>query len=277
MLDLINDIRSQPGTLIENSDLLNHAYEEAAEWTNGGKGVVITGMATSLWAWHSGGIILDAAKVGHSIVDTSEYHRYGTADTDRSPLIVTSRSGESAEILNLLGAVEADRQIIGITGDASSTLGRRATRVLEFKAAEEAFYNTSSFTTTLCLATAIAAGIAGRRDLAVKSWLKDLSEKVGIVTEREQGAFAKAGAIIAESRIALISARGHLIGVAQQASLDLQEGPRIGAIPIPGGLLRHGPMELLSLSDSVLVILIPRDHMTDVMVRATSDILGFGA
>ncbi|EXL02518.1 hypothetical protein BG46_07085 [Brucella anthropi] len=277
MLDLINDIRSQPETLLANADLFDLAYRSAAEWVGAGKEVVITGMATSLWAWHSAGLVLNNAGVSHTIADTSEYHRYGTAEADTSPLIITSRSGESAEIINLLDAIAGERTTIGVTAYESSTLGREATYVLPFRAAEKAFYNTSSFTTTLCVATAIAAGLAGRRDLAIIFWLKQLAEQVAVVASREQDKFADAAAVVARSRVALMTARGHLIGVAKQASLDLQEGMRIAAIPVSGGLLRHGPMELICLPDSVVVMLIPQDHMTPVMVRAASDLVEQGA
>ncbi|MVA22176.1 SIS domain-containing protein [Agrobacterium vitis] len=277
MHDLIADIKSQSETLLANAGLLDHAYHSSSRWTGGSDGFVITGMATSLWAWHSASLILSAAGIGHAVADTSEYHRYGTAQSDTSPLIITSRSGESAEIINLLDVVQPGRPVIAVTASEHSTLGRKATNVLPFKAEEKAFYNTSSFTTTLCVATSMAAGLANRTDLAPAVWLAKLAEKVDAVANLDQEVFAAAAAAIAKSRVAIMTGRGHLIGLAQQASLDLQEGMRIAAIPVSGGLLRHGPMELINLPDSVVVMLIPNDHMAGIMVRLASDLVGYGA
>ncbi|MCM2435803.1 SIS domain-containing protein [Agrobacterium rosae] len=276
MHDLIADIKSQRETLLANASLLDQAYDSSSRWTGGSDGFVITGMATSLWAWHSASLILSGAAIGHAVADTSEYHRYGTAQSDTSPLIITSRSGESAEIINLLDVVQPGRPVIAVTASEHSTLGRKATHILPFKAEEKAFYNTSSFTTTLCVATSMAAGLANRTDLAPADWLTKLAENVDVVANLDQEVFAAAGGVIARSRVALMTARGHLIGVAKQASLDLQEGMRIAAIPVSGGLLRHGPMELINLPDSAVVMLIPNDHMAGIMARLASDLIGYG-
>jgi glucosamine 6-phosphate synthetase-like amidotransferase/phosphosugar isomerase protein len=52
---------------------------------------------------------------------------------------------------------------------------------------------------------------------------------------------------------------------------------RIGAIPVPGGLLRHGPMELVTLPDCAVLMLIPNDHMATTSARAVEDLLSHGA
>ncbi len=275
MLDLIADIAGQPDALLQNASLLERAYNETPDWV-GNEGLVVTGMATSLWAWHSAGLVLQNERVRVTIADTSEYLRYGLAAQDTCPVMITSRSGESAEIIKLLD-VMGERQVIALTASAQSSLSTRAGMVLHFEAEEAAFYNTKSFLLTMCMALASSAGIASRADLAPLAWVGRLATLVRRLTVLDQSIFEPAGQAIAAARVVLVTGRGHLIGVAQQAALDLQEGMQIAALPVPGGLLRHGPMELVQLGDSAVVMMVPADHMQETNLKAVCDLVDIGA
>ncbi len=275
MLDLIRDIQGQPASLLENAAVLERTYAELPTWI-GHRDFVVTGMATSLWAWHSATIVAQEASSRLSLVDTSEYLRYGPAANETNPIVITSRSGESAEIVKLIEKLQPARTLIGVTATAGSSLGRQSSHLLAFHAVEAAFCNTKSFVVTLAVALAAAAGIAGRRDLAPVTWLKRLADAVGSIVERAPDNFIAAASALARARVALVTSRGHLIGVAQQAALDLQEGMRLAAIPVPGGLLRHGPLELIRLPDSAAIMLVPNDHMAATMMQAARDIIGNG-
>lgn len=277
MLDLIADIRAQPQALLDNAAVIERAFRDMPGMVGGADALIITGMATSLWAWHSAALLLQDPRQRVVVTDSSEYLRYGRAATDAMPLVVTSRSGESAEIVMLMESLRKERMTVALTASRDSTLARMATHLLPFEADEAAFYNTKSYTLTLCLALASAAGLAGRDDLAPSSWLGRVSDLMAAVVDRPQDAFVPAAQVLARSRVALVTGRGHLIGVAQQAALDLQEGMKIAALPTPGGLLRHGPMELVRLPDSAVLFLIPDDHMAGVMTRAVRDLLDCGA
>jgi fructoselysine-6-P-deglycase FrlB-like protein len=277
MLELIADIEDQPAALLRNAAVLEEAYSELPRWVGSRNGVVVSGMATSLWAWHSAGIILQEQAAPPIITDASEYLRYGRAARDERPLLLTSRSGESAEIVKLLDVVRPGRTVVGVTEDRASQVGTRATHRLAFEAGETAFHNTKSFTLTLAIALAAAAGLAGRRDLAPMSWIKRLAGVLREVVTGGAGAYEAVAAALAPARVVLLTARGHHIGVSQQAALDLQEGMRLAAMAVPGGLLRHGPMELVRLSDSAVVMMIPRDHMAATMIQAVEDLVALDA
>jgi fructoselysine-6-P-deglycase FrlB-like protein len=277
MLDLIADIEDQPATLLRNAAALDVAYSELPRWVAGERGVVISGMATSLWAWHSAGIILQEQSPPPLIVDASEYLRYGPAGPDDRPLILTSRSGESAEIVGLLDTVRPGREVVGITVEPESALGRSATHRIAFEAQEAAFHNTKSFTMTLAIAAAAAGGIVGRRDLAPMAWIKRLAAAMDEVLTVGDEAYDALAERLAPARVNLLVARGHHIGVSCQAALDLQEGMCLAALAVPGGLLRHGPMELVRLPDSAVILMIPNDHMAATTIQAAADLLETGA
>ncbi|MFQ6242819.1 SIS domain-containing protein [Sinorhizobium meliloti] len=275
MLDLIRDIEGQPAALIDNAAILERAYAELPAWIDSGD-FVVTGMATSLWAWHSATIVAQSAAARLTLVDTSEYLRYGPVADDASPIVITSRSGESAEIVKVLDRLRPGRGVIGVTATAGSTLAQRSSHILAFRAEEAAFCNTQSFLMTLAVALASAAGVSGRRDLAPVAWVKKTADAVAGIVSQTSGAFEEAAAALSGARVALITSRGHLLGVAQQAALDLQEGMRLAALPVPGGLLRHGPLELIRLADSAMIMLLPNDHMAATMIQAAQDVIANG-
>src|SRR5690606_8993171 len=114
-----------------------------------------TGMATSLWGWHAAGVTLRRAGRNPLMIDTSEYLRFGPLQDDRRPLLITSRSGESVEIVKLLDQIAPSRRVVGLTASADSSLANRASQSHCFSAEEAAFYNTRSFTMTLAAAAAM--------------------------------------------------------------------------------------------------------------------------
>lgn len=276
MLDLLADINGQPETLAANAPMLEAAYR-AFRSMPAEPDHVITGMATSLWGWHAAGVTLRRAGRNPLIIDTSEYLRFGPHGSDRRPLIVTSRSGESVEIVRLLDGLAPDRRVIGLTASADSPLARRATESHCFMADEAAFYNTKSFTMTLAAASAIAGAMVGAPEMAPEHWVPVLAGRMREFLARDTRAARAIAEQLAGSRIALLTGRGYMIGLAKQAALDLQEGMKIGAIATPGGLLRHGPLELTRLADAMVLLLVPDDHVVSLMTTLGRDLVDAGA
>lgn len=276
MRDLMADIAGQPETLMANAAMLDAVYASFANHQPDCD-YVITGMATSLWGWHAAGITLRRSRRNPLVVDCSEYLRFGCAEEDDRPLVITSRSGESVEIVRLLDEVAQDRLVVGITSNVDSPLAKRATAAHCFLAEEAAFYNTKSFTMTLAIAAASAGGMLGDASLAPTMWLHRIADQIQEFLSRQEIALGDIAELLAQSRIALLTGRGYLIGLAKQAALDLQEGMRIGAIATPGGLLRHGPIELTKLKDAMVLLLIPDDHVVPLMTTLARDLTEAGA
>ena len=277
MLETLRDMAEQPQILLENAGVIGNAYECAGKWADDGAQVVMTGMATSFFAWHSAGIVLRGLGRPPMIVEASEYLHYSRADDDQRPLFVLSRSGELAEIVGILEGIDQQRLVVGLTEGRDNRLARRAQTVLSFAARERAFWNTKSFLTSLALALSIAGGLAGQRDLAPGRWLETVSAQVAGLLEDEPGGLASAGRLIAAAGLTVYVARGHLLGIAQNGAVDLQEGMRLAVLPLSGGVMRHGPMELALRKDAAFLILIPADRVAATMARLAADIVQRGA
>lgn len=276
MRDLVADIAGQPDTLMANAGMLDAVYASFADHRPNCD-YVITGMATSIWGWHAAGVTLRRCRRNPLIIDSSEYLRFGCAKDDDRPLVVTSRSGESIEIVRLLDEVAPDRTVIGVTSNCDSPLAKRASASHCFTAEEAAFYNTKSFTVTLAIAAASAGAMLGDTALAPTMWLHRVADRIQDLLDRQETAAGDIAELLAQSRIALLTGRGYLIGLAKQAALDLQEGMKIGAIATPGGLLRHGPLELTKLRDAMVLLLIPDDHVVPLMATLAKDLIEAGA
>jgi fructoselysine-6-P-deglycase FrlB-like protein len=277
MFDTLKDIAEQPQILIENSSVVAEAYAGLRSLVGKDAEVVMTGMATSLFAWHSAGIVLRNRARPPVIVETSEYLHYSRPEHDERPLLVLSRSGESVEIRGLIDSIDRNRLVVALTEGRDNTLARRAQVVLSYAAREQAFWNTKSFLTSLALALAIAGGMAGRSDLSPERWLPRLGELIAGLLAREPDGLADAAQQIATAGVSLYVARGHLLGVAQNGAVDLQEGMRLAVISFSGGIMRHGPMELGFRRDAVAVVLIPADPAAATMARLASDMARQGA
>ena len=271
MLETLRDISEQPQILLENSDVIAEAYADASRWVDEDAQVVMTGMATSFFAWHSAGIVLRNRARPPIIVEASEYLHYVRPEHDERPLFVLSRSGESVEILGLMDSIGRHRLVVGLTEGRTNSLARRAQILLPYAARERAFWNTKSFLTSLALALSIAGGLAGRPDLAPECWLPRLNRLIsGLLAEQLDG-LAEAAQQIAAAGLTLYVARGHLLGIAQNGAVDLQEGMRLAVLAFSGGVMRHGPMELALRPDTTAVVLIPSDPMAATMMRLASD------
>lgn len=162
---------------------------------------------------------------------------FGTAGRT---VILTSQSGESAEILRWLQENEAGPDIFGLTLDGDSTLGRAVPCLVGAGGAETAFAATRSITVSLGLHLAVLAALG----LDAAPALSALDNAIPVDLAPAQAAF---GAV----RSVAISGRS-LQGLAEVIALGIMELARIPALALEGGQLRHGPPEMFSPDTGVI-------------------------
>ncbi len=237
---------------------------------------IFTGIATSLSAWRSAHYLISMQiKDAPILVNTCDLLDYFyPQDIDDRALFIMSRSGESAEIERLLNTISKERIVVGITEGHDSMLATKANAVLTYKADEQAFPNTISFTISqiYALATVISLGYKPTKSLDVLLQElslagKELDSKVS-VDKRIGKLLAKAGAIIVEGQ-------GLMTGVVEQYGLDFHE-TRAAGIPVVGGIMRHGVIELTELEDVVTVMLVPDDDIRQRKFRLAQELFNAG-
>jgi fructoselysine-6-P-deglycase FrlB-like protein len=148
-------------------------------------------------------------------------------------VIVTSQSGESAEVGRWFETEPVRHNVFGMTLDGTSRLAGTVPSLVASGGAEVAFAATRSLTVTLALHLAVLARLGVDPAPALAALKAPLSPAI----DPALAAFADVGAIVCSGRA--------LHGVAEALALGLMELSRIPAFALEGGQFRHGPLEML--------------------------------
>ena len=133
--------------------------------------------------------------------------------------------------------------------------------MLDFQAGEQAFPNTASFTISQLYALAIVVGLGYRTSASLDELLRQLCHLSESVLSMEEQA-DEIGKMIAESSGIIIEGQGYLTGVVEQYAQDYHETQTFG-IPVVGGVMRHGAIELTEKESVMTLLLIPDDYTAD--------------
>ncbi|WP_348525709.1 aminotransferase [Mesorhizobium sp.] len=179
-------------------------------------------------------------------------------------VIVTSQSGESAEVLRWFSEAVSQADTFGLTLEAGSFLGRTVPCLVGAGGTELAFAATRSLTVTFALHLAILAAL-GEDPAAALAALK-APETVEIDA-----------ALAALSKVATIVTSGRkLQGVAEALALGFTELSRLPCFSLEGGQLRHGPMEMLGPKIGV-VLFRGNDPTADLVTAMALSVVETGA
>ena len=158
---------------------------------------------------------------------------YSPLDLADAAVIVTSQSGESAEVHRMLADLAAHGASYGITLEAGSALARAVPSLVGAGGSERAFAATRSLTITLALHLSILSALG----LDAEPSLSALRARVRLdVTDAIK--------LLKPARAVIYSGRT-LRGLAEAAALSTMELARMPAYALEGGQFRHGPLEAL--------------------------------
>ncbi|RWE44605.1 MAG: SIS domain-containing protein [Mesorhizobium sp.] len=169
-------------------------------------------------------------------------------------VIVTSQSGESAEVVRWFSQAGGSSDIFGLTLEGGSFLARTAPCLVGAGGTELAFAATRSLTVTLALHLAILAALG-----------EDPAPALAMLEAPQDCDIAPALAMLGKVDTIVTSGR-RLQGVAEALALGLTELSRLPCFSLEGGQLRHGPMEMLG--PKIGVILFRGDDPTSDLVTA---------
>ncbi len=262
MIKLDRDIKSQPRLFSLHRSKILSIPEKIISQTQG-TNVIFTGIATSLSALKGAYYLLNMQKKNHvQLINTCDLLDYWYPQEEEDcPLVIVSRSGESAEIHRLLHTVTDKRNIIGVTECSNSILAKKSSCLLDFEAGEQAFPNTASFTISQLYALAIVVGLGYRTSVSFDELLGQLCHLSESVLGMEEQA-DEIGKMIAGSSGIIIEGQGYLTGIVEQYAQDYHETQTFG-IPVVGGVMRHGAIELTEKEDVMTLLLIPDDHTAE--------------
>lgn len=160
---------------------------------------------------------------------------------DGSTILLTSQSGESAEVLRWFAETGGTPETFGLTLEANSFLARSAPCLVGAGGTELAFAATRSLTISLALHLAVLAALGD-----------DPATTLAALQDAQEPDISEAVAALAEVGVVVTSGR-RLQGAAEALALGLTELSRRPCFSLEGGQLRHGPMEMLGPSVGVVL------------------------
>ncbi|MGE6782937.1 SIS domain-containing protein [Ensifer adhaerens] len=174
---------------------------------------------------------------------------------DGKTILVTSQSGESAEVLRWFGETNGGTpQTFGLTLEGGSFLATNAASLVGVGGTEKAFAATRSLTISFALHLAILAALGDEPRAALHA------------LENPQSPDTSAALATLNGVRSVVTSGRRLQGLAEAIGLGLTELSRLPCFSLEGGQLRHGPMEMLG--PSVGVVLFRGADPTAGLVRA---------
>ena len=247
-----SEIRAQPGVWhrLAQSDGAARLARAIA-----GRDVLLIGSGSSLFAAQLGAFALRRQGVrAHALAATEA--PLDTATYRDGVVVACSQSGESDDLLHALDALRP-RSLVALTNGADSTLGERATTVIDVGAGTELAVPASKSvgaTVAMLLWTAQLFererdddGCARALDAAarhVASWL----DGPGVETVRE------AARRIARQRSVIVLGSGYGLSIAHEAALKLKEASYVHAEGFAAGEFVHGSAAILDPSCAIVGI-----------------------
>ncbi|HEV8390646.1 MAG TPA: hypothetical protein VGQ35_12435, partial [Dongiaceae bacterium] len=158
---------------------------------------------------------------------------YSPLDLSDAVVIVTSQSGESAEVHRILSGLTGHPASYGMTLEPNSTLGKSMPSLIGAGGTEHAFAATRSLMITLALHLGVLAALG-----------LDATAALDTLRTRPRLDVSPAVKLLKPCRAIVYSGRG-LRGLAEAVALSTMELARMPAYALEGGQFRHGPLEIL--------------------------------
>ena len=230
--------------------------------------IVLTGMGASFFALYPAWVELAAAGLPAIWVDSAELvHHAPALINDRTLTCIASQSGRSAEVVSLLGLMQARRPggLIAITNDPSSPLGQTGQRgdggllhaLLELHAVPEQTPSTRTYLNMMAigLLAALALDPAGAGPDRLETAWSDLEQTAAGLEaytadwenelRRIKDIFSAPACAHPESAPFLVLlGRGPSLASACTGALCLQEVVKLPALGLQAAQFRHGPLEI---------------------------------
>jgi fructoselysine-6-P-deglycase FrlB-like protein len=156
-------------------------------------------------------------------------------------VIITSQSGESAEVHRLFESFTPNADTFGLTMEETSTLAKACPSLIGRGGSEKAFCATRSLLISLTL-----------HQLVLSELGVDSAPALAVLQARHEPDVSAAAAHLKDCTAVVFSGRGQR-GLAEAAALGAMELGRMPAYALEGGQLRHGPMEILGPKVGVVI------------------------
>jgi glucosamine--fructose-6-phosphate aminotransferase (isomerizing) len=159
--------------------------------------------------------------------------------------VVVSQSGETAEVLRLLGALPKKEGLIAVCNTETSSLARRANLLLPMMAGRPARVGTKTYTCAVAVLMYLAVAIARKPTHPLTQALMQAIEAQEKIIDRHDELIPPTVEFFNNPHYIALLSRGAELASAYQGALLFKEVAKMGAEPMSAGQFRHGPMEII--------------------------------
>jgi len=249
MTHFLRDILRQPEELQRVIDHLSGGarptLDAAADAVRSARHVYLTGIGSSWYAalnaesiFHSGGFPVHAR-------DAAELLHFDRL-AENSVIVVLSRSGRSAEVVNLLPkARQSKATLIGVTNSGDGLLAQEAQLSLVVPVKFDHAVSVNTYSTLSAAASALASAAVGSFDASLAASLSRAMSDTAKALPHWQDQIANAS-WLAPSSIYYFLARSSSLGSCNEARLLWEEAVKSPATALGTGAFRHGSQEIVA-------------------------------
>jgi glutamine---fructose-6-phosphate transaminase (isomerizing) len=259
---LFRELQDQPSVVRKIVDGERDELDRIARLL-GRRRIHFLGMGSSYFASLYGNYLL--AKLAHRTAQThpaSEFVHYPSAIPASEICVALSQSGESVETVKAVRLLKKKGNfVVGVTNEPKSPLARVSDRVVLMHAGKERASSTKTFAATLAILYCLVVGIAARggemdartKDSHLEKILR-MSRKLDISLDAWNNDARLQSRKFANSRAAIVLARGPNLSAALQGALLFKEVAKLPAEGMSSGEFAHGPVEVLSREIGLIVL-----------------------
>jgi glutamine---fructose-6-phosphate transaminase (isomerizing) len=262
MPDLRDEIREQPQAIRQTiQSVIGNlsAVRQYAAALKDGRQVILTGMGGSFAAGTLCQFGLVESGIAAWTVETSELLYHHRALLDMNPIIVMiSQSGESREIVRLLGelaALGSQCPVIGVTNNTQSTLARETTHALFIAAGEEKTVSSKTYTCTLAALVLLTSALTGRGEEEAISSLEGTAQAIETFLPGWEAQAKHIAEHIRQTTFIEFLGRGASRASALTGALITKETAKLPTESMVGGQFRHGPIEVLAPEITIAIFM----------------------
>jgi len=223
--------------------------------------LVLTGMGSSYDACYPAATALAGAGVPAIMVDAAELLHFRLAMIgDGDLLVLTSQSGESAEVVHAAERLRARRRppkMVAVTNGTSNRLAGLADVVLDSCAGQEEGPSTMTFAASLVTLAALAKAVTGEPiDGVVEHLAREAAagaQAIHDLVDRPELA-DRLVAWHGGRPVTVVLGRGAARAAAEMAALTLKEAVGMPAESLQAAQFRHGPLELAGPNLAAIVV-----------------------
>jgi glucosamine--fructose-6-phosphate aminotransferase (isomerizing) len=254
----LQDILDQPRSLAATLQELRtpeHFELIARKLKNGElKRIVLTGMGSSFHALYPLHILLTSQGFMALLIETAELVHYFPRLLDAETIIVAvSQSGQSAEIVRLLGENRGRARIVAVTNTADSPLASQADAVFLTNAGQEFSVSCKTYVTALMALSQMGALFSNGDPGLTRSELAQAAPAVASYLDSWQEHVKDLCDCLENSRHLFLVGRGLSLAAVGTGALIIKESTHYHAEGMSSAAFRHGPREMLSKEACVFV------------------------